>query len=240
MTGLILPQKLLCQAQAPVHQHMGDQHQCPHRCRRGASGHAQGLHTYTFTHTHTCVQQQMHYCGISFDCLNRLVPVPRKRTKRLLPLYLFPCQRSETWTLPMMPARSWSPLWGSFNMATLLRMSGGTGTSMMTQVTQDGANFMISYFIFCHAYISGLWRSSWRTWFSLCVWYQITAKMYCPWSPPHPTERDRNSWGNRTSSPRSAHSFTTPSVCSVLFWDRMQIGLKCDMKGNESDAQSKS
>lgn len=42
--------------------------------------------------------------------------------------------------------------------------------------------------------------------------------MFCPWSPRHPTERGRNSWGNKTSSPRLArarkHQFR--SVCIKL------------------------
>lgn len=57
-------------------------------------------------------------------------------------------------------------------------------------------------------HISGLLLSFWRTWYSLCVLYPTMVRTSCLWSPPHPTERDRNSWESRTSSPRSAETHT--------------------------------
>lgn len=54
MTCPTLPQKLLRETSAPVHQHLGDEHQRPHRCRGGAPGYAQGLHTPArYSHRHT-------------------------------------------------------------------------------------------------------------------------------------------------------------------------------------------
>ena len=136
---LSCPQKLLRETSAPVHQHLSDEHQRPHRCRGGAPGYAQGLHTHlsthTHAHTHTLVhthtdtqvkQTWMHCLDSSLGSHDRSAPAPLKRTKRLSPSCPFPCRRSETWTLPTTPARSWSRQWGSFSTATSLRMRGGT------------------------------------------------------------------------------------------------------------------
>lgn len=40
----------------------------------------------------------------------RSAPATWRRTRRRSPLILSPCQRSETWTLPMTPTRFWSRL----------------------------------------------------------------------------------------------------------------------------------
>lgn len=119
-------QKLLCEAEAPVHQHMGDQHQCAHWCRGGASSHAQGLPSYRMlTQPITASSTQINDVGISCGGHNRLAPVPLRRIRKLLRLYPFPCLKWEIWIMPTMPARSLRPPWGSFNMATLLKMREG-------------------------------------------------------------------------------------------------------------------
>lgn len=41
---MVLLQKLLCETTAPVHQHLGDEHQRSHRCRGGTSSYAEGLY----------------------------------------------------------------------------------------------------------------------------------------------------------------------------------------------------
>lgn len=79
-------------------------------------------HAHTHTHMHVLFKCKCKF----FGCHTRLAPVPLKRIKRLLPSYPFLCQKSETWTLQMTLARSWSRLWGSCSMATSLRMRGGT------------------------------------------------------------------------------------------------------------------
>lgn len=68
-------------------------------------------HTPVHTHTDTQVKQTwMHCLDFSLGSHDRSAPVPLKRTKRLSPSCPFPCRRSETWTLPTTPARSWSRL----------------------------------------------------------------------------------------------------------------------------------
>lgn len=122
-----------------------------------------------------------------------------------------------------MPARCWSPLWGSFSTATSLRMKGGTDTWRRRWHGLHTLSFNVIFFTFI--YVPGLWLSFWRIWFSLCVWCQIMARMFYLWSPLHQTGRDRNSWGNRTSLLRSANTHTHTSVCPLCL-NRMQINLK--------------
>lgn len=78
-------------------------------------------------------------------CLDRLAHVPQKRTRKRLLLCLCPCLRSETWILPTMPTRFWSPLWGSFSTAPSLRTRGGTETQCRRR-----AIGVLQYFM-CHS-----------------------------------------------------------------------------------------
>lgn len=206
-------QKLLRETAAPVHQHLGDEHKCPHRCGGRASRHAEGTHPHA---KFLKIKQEMsktQYNKTAFRCPARLARVQLRRTKRLLPSCPFLCQRSETWTLPTTPARSWSRLWGSFSLATSSRMSEGAANSgdpwLVLSTDETEIVFKASV---C---LPGLWRSSWRISCSLCAWCQTTAKTSCLWSLPTPTESGRNWWGSRTSWLRSEHANTL--VCPSAF-----------------------
>lgn len=85
---------------------------------------------------------------------------------------------------------------------------------MATPATQGDWRALIFHVPFFEFW-SGSWQNSLRIWCSLCVWCQTMARKFCLWSRLCLTARDRNSWGSRTSLPRSARQQTL--VCPSIF-----------------------
>ena len=100
---------------------------------------------------------------------------------------------------------------------------------MVTWVRTQGKEILVNIYCILRSVLPS---SCWRMWFSSWLTSSTAVSRSLTWRWPKPTERDRNWWGNRTSSNRSDPKNTQrfSKKCSVRSsWPQTNWRLVCDV-----------